>query len=161
MMSKIKMASPLYILRNDCENDLAGVLEKLGQIGFDGVEFLGFFGHSAQSVHKMLADNGLLALGNHVPYAQLAENAEAVLDFHQAVGCAYLTVAELPLAHFQQIAQSLDCIAQKALARGIRLLYHNHDHELMACNRNPQPLGRAKTVFAPMPNLGGGPRQSL
>lgn len=38
---------------------------------------------------------------------------------------------------------------------------YNHDHELMACIRNPQPLGRAKTVFAPMPNLGGGPRQSL
>ena len=58
-MKKIKMASPLYILRNECEQDLSGVLKKLAQIGFDGIEFLGFFGHSAAEVKQMLLDNGL------------------------------------------------------------------------------------------------------
>lgn len=70
-MQNIRMASPLYIVREDCAKDLAAVLKKLAAIGFDGVEFLGFFGHSAEEVKKMLQDNRLTALGNHVPFKEL------------------------------------------------------------------------------------------
>lgn len=130
-MKNIKMASPLYILRDECEQDLAAVLHKLAQLGFDGIEFLGFFGHSAEEVRKMLDDNGLQALGNHVPYRELIEDTEGILSFHQAVGCAYLTVSELPLEIFSDVAAKLDEIARLAAEKGIRLLYHNHDQELI------------------------------
>lgn len=130
-MKNIKMASPLYILHNECEQDLAAVLQKLAQLGYDGIEFLGFFGHSAEDVRKMLDDNGLEALGNHVPYQELMADAEGILSFHQAVGCSYLTVSELPLENFAQVAASLDVLAKQAAAKGIRLLYHNHDQELI------------------------------
>ena len=130
-MKKIKMASPLYILRNECERDLANVLRKLAQIGFDGIEFLGFFGHSAEEVKQMLLANGLEALGNHVPYQQLMADGEAILSFHQTVGCAYLTVADVPMDDLQLVAAKLDALAQKAAGKGIRLLDHNHDQELI------------------------------
>jgi len=130
-MKNIKMASPLYIVREDCEKDLSGVLRKLAAIGFDGIEFLGFFGHTAEEVKEMLLENGLEALGNHVPYCELTADAENILAFHQTVGCSYLTVADLPLDDFGSIAASLDGLAEKAAAHGIRLLYHNHDQELI------------------------------
>ena len=38
----IRMASPLYIVRQDCEKDLFAVLRRLAEAGFDGIEFLGF-----------------------------------------------------------------------------------------------------------------------
>jgi len=125
------MASPLYILRNECERDLSGVLKKLAQIGFDGIEFLGFFGHTADEIKQMLRSNGLEALGNHVPYQELAANADEILTFHQTVGCSYLTVAELPLNDFHAVSANLDVLAQKAAAKDMRLLYHNHDQELI------------------------------
>ena len=130
-MKNIKMASPLYILREECQRDLAQVLKKLASIGFDGIEFLGFFGHSAVEVKQMLEDNGLVALGNHVPYHELIADAQAILDFHQQVGCRFLTVADLPLDDFASISAQLDALAKLAGERGIRLLYHNHDQELI------------------------------
>jgi len=139
-MKSIQMASPLYILREECAQDLPAVLKKLADIGFDGIEFLGFFGHTAYDVRKMLGDHGLKALGNHVPYSDLLKDAEAILDFHHNVGCSYLTVADLPMDHFDQIAFTLDAIAEKASVRGIRLLYHNHDQELIEKTNNQENL---------------------
>lgn len=139
-MKKIKMASPLYILRDECEQDLSGVLRKLAQIGFDGIEFLGFFGHSAEDVKQMLVDNGLEALGNHVPYQELMADADGILSFHQAVGCSYLTVADVPLNEFSVVSSNLDALAQKAAEKGMRLLYHNHDQELIEKNGDKENL---------------------
>ena len=127
----IRMASPLYIVRDDCENDLFSVLSRLKALGFDGVEFLGFFGHTAKEVRQKLNELGLSALGNHVPYKDLVADADAVFDFHREVGCEYLTVADLPLADFGAVSKSLDSLAEKARARGLRLLFHNHDGELI------------------------------
>ena len=84
-MQNIRMAFPLYIVREDCARDLAAVLKKLAAIGFDGVEFLGFFGHSAKEVKKMLQDNRLTALGNHVPFKELTADPEGILDFHKEI----------------------------------------------------------------------------
>ena len=130
-MKNIRMASPLYIVREDCAKDLAAVLKKLAAIGFDGVEFLGFFGHSAEEVKKMLQDNRLTALGNHVPFKELTADPEGILDFHKEIGCGYLTVAELPSENFAAVSARLDEIAKLAAARSIRLLFHNHDGELI------------------------------
>ena len=127
----IRLASPLYLVREDCERDLAAVLHRLAQIGFDGIEFLGFFGHSARQVRAMLDQEGLEALGNHVPFGELSARPQEVLEFHRQVGCRYLTVSELPLEEFGAVSSRLDELAQKAAQAGIRLLYHNHDGELI------------------------------
>ena len=105
----IRMASPLYIVRQDCEKDLFAVLRRLAEVGFDGIEFLGFFGHGAKEVRQKLDEFGLAALGNHVPYKDLAADPQTVLDFHQEVGCEYLTVADLPLADFAKVAEGYGC----------------------------------------------------
>lgn len=126
----IRMASPLYIVRNDCEKDLFAVLRRLAALGYEGIEFLGFFGHEATEVRKVLDDLGLAALGNHVPYSELSVQPESILDFHQTVGCSYLTVANLPVENFDSVSTTLDHLADLARARGMRLLFHNHDGEL-------------------------------
>ena len=39
-MKRIKIASPLYIIREECAKDLAGALKKLAEMGYDGIEFI-------------------------------------------------------------------------------------------------------------------------
>lgn len=129
-MEGIRIASPLFILREACARDLFGVLERLAGLGFDGVEFLGFFGHEAAAVRERLDALGLAALGNHVPYGELADDPKRVLDIHCQVGCSYLTVAELPEGSLGPLARELEKLAGLAARRGIRLLYHNHAREL-------------------------------
>jgi sugar phosphate isomerase/epimerase len=136
-MQNIQLASPLYILREQCATDLFGVLRKLKAIGFDGVEFLGFFGHTAPDVRRCLDDLELHALGNHVPYRGFLQDINGTLDFHAAVGCTYLTVGDLGASGFpgsptwDQTLAGLMKMGEQAQKYGITLLYHNHDHELI------------------------------
>jgi sugar phosphate isomerase/epimerase len=136
-MQNIKLASPLYILREQCASDLFAVLRKIKEMGFDGVEFLGFFGHSAPAVRRCLDDLQLRALGNHVPYENILSDMDGTLEFHAAVGCSYLSVGDWPAAGFpggpdwEQTLAGLVKISQQARKYGITLLYHNHDNELI------------------------------
>ncbi len=127
----IRFASPLFIVREDCQKDLYSVLKRLAALGFEGIEFLGFFGHDAAEVRAMLEETHLAALGNHVPHAELCRDPEGVFAFHKAVGCEYLTVADLPLEDFPALVAFLDRLARLAREYGIRLLFHNHDGELI------------------------------
>lgn len=135
-MQTIKMASPLYILREQCAVDLFSVLRRLKALGFEGVEFLGFFGHAANDVRRCLDELGLQALGNHVPYQSFLQNIRGTLDFHAAVGCRYLTIGDWGASGFpgspnwERTLAGLAQMGEQAQKYGITLLYHNHDFEL-------------------------------
>lgn len=56
---------------NDGKTSIPGVglgmaLSDVAKIGYKGVEFAGYYGNSAATIRKMLADNGLVACGTHV-----------------------------------------------------------------------------------------------
>ena len=75
-----KIASPLFILREECQKDLMRVIEKLGNLGFDGIEFLGLFGHNPVDIKKKLDSCGLEALGDHVPFDDFAAHTAQVIN---------------------------------------------------------------------------------
>ena len=136
-MQYVKLASPLYIVRDQCTDDLFSVLRKIKNIGFDGVEFLGFFGHAAGEVRRCLDELELCALGNHVAYQSILHDINGTLDFHATVGCSYITIGDLGASGFpgspswDQTLAGLTKISEQAQKYGITLLYHNHDHELI------------------------------
>ncbi|MBR0241862.1 MAG: TIM barrel protein, partial [Kiritimatiellae bacterium] len=45
---------------------LAKALKKIAEVGFEGVEFAGYYGANAAELKAMLADAGLVACGTHV-----------------------------------------------------------------------------------------------
>lgn len=133
-MTAISMASPLYILRDRCQEDLRGVLTRLKGLGFDGVEFLGLFGHSFQEVAAWLQELDLRPLGDHVPLAKL-EAEPGLLEAYANLGCRYLTVADVPMEELlgqeRRLFDRLDRLVERARALGLRLQYHNHAQELL------------------------------
>ena len=46
-MKQFKVGLQLYSVRDDMEKDFYGTLKKVKEIGYDYVEFAGYFGHSA------------------------------------------------------------------------------------------------------------------
>jgi len=161
----IKLASPLYILREQCAIDLYSVLKKLKLTGFDGVEFLGFFGHSADEVRRWLDEIGFRALGNHVSYQSFVDDIGGTLDFHATVGCAFITVGDIGVSGFpgsrnwERTLAGLSRIAEQARKYGITILYHNHDHELIEHVEGHELLdailsSTPKDVLAFEPDLG-------
>ena len=132
----MKYASPLYILRNDCETDLYAVLKRLKDIGFEGIEFLGFFGKPIPELAAKMKELGLEALGNHVEYDVFRADPRAVLDTHKALGCKYITITgwfgqTYEEGRFAQWVKDVTEIGRMCKAEGVTLLYHNHHSEYL------------------------------
>ena len=133
-MKKIRFASPTYIVRNECHEDLFGVLEKLSDIGFDGTELIGLFGRDAKDIRKK-ADSlsGFQIMGNHMSTLIFSEEPEKTIDDHQTLGCEYITltcsVQEINEFGFDVLAEKLLFCAEKTREAGMIPLYHNHGYE--------------------------------
>jgi len=134
-MEKRPVAYQIYSAREDAEKDLRGVLKQIAAMGYDGVEFAGFYGHGAPEIRRMLEEAGLQAVSSHVPFGMIEKDMAGVIAYHQQVGCPYIAIPYLdeetrPGA--PGFARTLAAIAKfGALCKeaGIVLLYHNHDFE--------------------------------
>ena len=131
-----KIGSPLFILREKCSEDLMAVLDKLAEIGYEGIEFLGFFGHKPSEIKNKLDSLGLKAIGNHVPFTQFAENITQIIDEHKEIGCGYITIGSpgadgLPGSdNYSCTVETLNSIGETMVKSGMKLLFHNHAEEL-------------------------------
>ena len=137
-MAKIKIGSPLFILREECQKDLPAVLDKIAQIGYDGIEFLGFFGCKPSNIKNRLDSCGLKAIGDHVAFDEFVENTDKVIDEHKEIGCGYITVG----APKTQLSQSpgIEWLGEKMNSAGMKLLFHNHAEELKICENGKSIL---------------------
>jgi sugar phosphate isomerase/epimerase len=131
--AKPKVGVQLYSIRELCAKDLVGTLKAVKAIGYAGVEFAGTYGKSAKELKQLLDDNGLLACGTHSGLDTIRpEKLSATLDFYNQLGCAYVTVPHMDAksaAGWVELAKLFDVAQQKAKTCGIRIGYHNHQHE--------------------------------
>ena len=70
-MEKRPVAYQIYSAREEAAKDLNAVLAALKGMGYDGVEFAGFYGHTAEEVKAMLDANGLVAIPAMFPLCRL------------------------------------------------------------------------------------------
>ena len=150
-----KIGAPLFILREECQKDLFGVLEKLGALGFDGVEFLGLFGHNPGAIRKKLEVCGLEAIGDHVPYDEFRRNTDGIIERYKALGCKYVTIGAPPadaMPGGPGYGETIECITRigEAVRRaGMALLYHNHAEEARTLVGGKPVLEHIADDFAP------------
>src|SRR2546426_10757552 len=90
---KIPVGLELYSLREECKTNLPGMLSAVSKIGYKGVEFAGYHGHSAKDLRKMLDDNGIVTCGTHTPYESvLGDKLKETVEFNQTIGNKFLIV---------------------------------------------------------------------
>lgn len=135
-MTKIPVAVQLYSVREACAKDLAGSLKAIAAMGYEGVEFAGYYNHSAADVRKMLDDNGLKCAGTHTGIATLlGDELEKTVAFNKTIGNVYLIVPGLPpeyradIETWKKTADLFSTIADRLSAFGMWTGYHNHSHE--------------------------------
>jgi len=105
-------------------------------MGYEGVEFAGYYDYSADDLRKMLDDLGLRCCGTHTGLPTLLGDAfEATAEFNKTLGNKYLIVPALPEDRrssrkaWQETAGLFDELAAKADGHGLRAGYHNHHIE--------------------------------
>ena len=89
------VAIQVYSVRDDAAADMMGTLKKIADMGYDGVEFAGFYGYGAEEIRAELDKLGLKAVSSHVPFATLRSDLEATAEYHKILGCKYIAVPYL------------------------------------------------------------------
>lgn len=136
-MEKRPIAYQVYSAREEAEKDLDAVLSALGKMGYDGVEFAGFYGNTAEQISTMLEKSGLRAISSHVPVQLIAADMAGTIAFHKAIGCEYIAVPFLDeqsrpgAPGFAGMIRLMTQFGRLCREAGITLLYHNHDFEFV------------------------------
>ncbi len=132
---KLPVGLQLYSIRDDMAQDFKGTLQKVKNMGYDGVEFAGLFDNSPEQVKAWCAEVGLTPISAHVPLADMLADIDKVIADYKAIGCEYIVVPYVTEERrpggdkFMQMIDEIRSIGEKAKAAGLTLLYHNHDFE--------------------------------
>ncbi|HTE17032.1 MAG TPA: sugar phosphate isomerase/epimerase [Armatimonadota bacterium] len=132
-MAKLPIGLQLYSVRKDCEQDLPGVLKEVARMGYEGVEFAGYYGRSAPELRAMLDDLGLKCCGTHTGLSTiLGDELERTAEFNRTLGNRYLIVPGLPEERrssreaWLETARLFTEAAGRARPHGMVVGYHNH-----------------------------------
>lgn len=135
-MARIPIALQLYSVREDAARDLAGVLDAVARMGYEGVEFAGYYGHDAPTLRRMLDDRGLRCAGAHVGIdTLLGDELEKSVAFHRTLGNQYLIVPGLPESRrnsrqaWRDTSRTMNEISDRLGPHGMQTGYHNHSVE--------------------------------
>ena len=133
----------MYSLRDITGEDLKGALKKVSEIGYKGVEFAGFFGHPAEEVKGWLQEFGLRVTGTHTSYDLLANDFDATVAYHKAIGCDTLIVPGADISNAKAVEELVNNMNkwQPLLEKeGISLQYHNHHREFLPNDDGQIPI---------------------
>ncbi|MCS7220057.1 MAG: sugar phosphate isomerase/epimerase [Anaerolineae bacterium] len=137
-MTRIPIALQLYSVREECARDLPGTLAAIAKMGYEGVEFAGYYGYSAAELRKMLDDLGLKVAGTHISLdTLLGDNLPKTIEFNRTLGNRFLIVPGLPeerrnsRAAWLQTARLFNEIAERVAPEGMLVGYHNHHIEFV------------------------------
>jgi sugar phosphate isomerase/epimerase len=84
-MSQTPISVQLYSLRDAAQNDFKGVLKKVADIGYVGVEFAGLHGMTPAEVKSVIDDLGLVASSTHGAFPN-KDNVNEIVDTAKTLG---------------------------------------------------------------------------
>jgi sugar phosphate isomerase/epimerase len=129
----------LYTLRDLMKDDFAGVLEKVGKLGFTGVEFAGYGGYGAKELRKILDDSGLKSVGSHVPYDAITKETGAVIECNAILGSEWIVCPHARMESRDDALRAAEAFArpaEKICEAGMGFAYHNHHFEFAKAGDN-------------------------
>lgn len=132
-MARIPIALQLYSVRDACAKDFPGTLESVAKMGYEGVEFAGYYDYTAVELKKMLDTLGMKCCGTHTGIdTLLGDQLERTIDFNKALDNRFLIVPALPEQYrtskqeWLNTAKIFNELAGKIKERGMVVGYHNH-----------------------------------
>ncbi len=92
MIQNMPIALQLFSVRDELAADFRGTLQKVKDLGYEGVEFAGLHGRDPQEIRAMLDDIGLKGMSAHVPLDELLADIDKVVEDYKTLGCRYIAV---------------------------------------------------------------------
>lgn len=142
-MKKVMLGYQLLFCYKQASENLYDTLRQIKEMGYDGVEFIGFFGHEAVEVRAMLDELGLAGMSTLMPFSNLKDDLYKIINDCRIVGCKYIAIllmdpALIPgSAGFASALRDIIHMAGVAREAGIQLLYHHHGWEFGELSGKP------------------------
>ncbi len=136
-MKTLPVGIQVYSVREEAAKDFEGTMKALKDMGYDFVELAGLYGIAPAKVKEILDKVGIPAVSAHVSELMISDDVDAVLDDYVTIGVKYVAVPYLGEGlrpgdkDFDKILAKIEEIGKKARAKGLTLLYHNHDFEFI------------------------------
>ncbi|MDE2730941.1 MAG: sugar phosphate isomerase/epimerase [Bacteroidota bacterium] len=131
--SGVPVGVQLYCFRHLLEEDFEGTLEQVATLGYDGVEFAGYYDYSADELRQLLQGHGLGVAGAHVGIeALLGDELQPSIDFHGELGNTRLIVPAISEERHASVdalmrtAEDLTGIQEALRPHGMSTGYHCH-----------------------------------
>ncbi len=141
MNNHLPVAVQVYGLRDLLENtpeNFRSVMEKVREIGYDGVELAGTYGLEPAFIKKTLDEIGLVPISAHVPFADMMDDLDKVIADYSVIGVKYLVMPYMAEEYrpvnpegFKGFLPLLNEVGRKIHDAGMVFLYHNHDFEFV------------------------------
>ena len=113
---------------------MRSTLKALSEMGYEGVEFFLYAGVEAEQLKEMLSEYRLEAIATHIHRGRWEADTDGEIEYAAKAGIrrlVYPWVApeERSEEDFRKLKDYLEELSVKCAAKGIELLYHNHDFE--------------------------------
>ncbi|PLS01076.1 sugar phosphate isomerase/epimerase family protein [Neobacillus cucumis] len=134
-----KIGLQLYSVRDAAGKDFLGTVRRIADMGYDGIQFAGFFNTPAEELKKVLDEKGITAAGSHMGLDTLrGENLKQTLEYNQKIGNGLIICPYLPEEirktsdDYKKIAEVLNEVGRTCRENGFTFAYHNHNFEFEA-----------------------------
>lgn len=134
------IAAQMYTVRQAAVEDFPGALQRVAELGYQGVELAGTFGLTTTELSQILNGLGLKCVSAHIPLADLRHNLSAEIDKYLALEANFIVCPWLAPeqrggeADYRALAAELNRMGEICGANGLQLCYHHHDFELVRFN---------------------------
>ncbi len=135
-MNKLdRIGLQLFTVHSEMERNFEGVLEKVAAIGYQEVEFAGYFEHSPKDIRQTLDHYGLAAPSVHVDYQSIQSKWPQAVEAAQIIGNKYIVnvIIDPNLLGdpdiWKRAADTFNRAGEFSKKAGIQFAYHNHYFE--------------------------------
>ena len=129
-MSRLdRIGVQLYTVRGEMAKNVEGTLDRVAEIGYQEVEFVGYFDRSPEQIRDALLASGLDAPAAHIPLESLDDGWERQLEVAEIAGHRYLVVAWIPPAQrkgvdaYKRFAGLFNRAGEQARTQGITFAF--------------------------------------
>jgi len=147
-MAKPVVGLQLYTLRDQTEKDFLGTIRKVAEMGYQAVEFAGYFNTPASELKALLDELDLQAPSAHVGLNfsnpdQIEADLAKEIAYAKEIGLEYIITPWAPVSdnptieEVEQLAAILEAAGKQVTAAGLKYGYHNHAFEFRLVEGKP------------------------
>ncbi|MFQ9510148.1 MAG: hypothetical protein ACLRZ7_04360 [Lachnospiraceae bacterium] len=91
------IAAQVYSVRELASKNFYETMKQVKEIGYEGVELAGLYGHGPEQIRDWLKELNLVPISAHVPYEAFSSRYGRYADAYETIGCSYIAIPYLAM----------------------------------------------------------------